>query len=226
MTSSPSPFGKHLKSVATYLTRWVRSKPETKKNHEEPTPTSRPELHGKREIKEVVKPSIAPVAVRAKRVPVAKKITPVEKPSIAAEPAPLPHTQEVSAEPMQKKEEAHGILLSFSAEKNLVGQSLDLVIGGKKHNLIIRTDSLFLDAQKYVVTASGGALGADVELDILDCRRNGNQLSLKAGAFGKDATIVWTEKETEELFEHLLLGKACKYKTDRGQTLEIKRNNY
>ncbi len=225
MADTPTPFGKHLKSVATYLTRWVRSKPKPDVVEKKVQPIvlktepSIPESPKRR--------AVTSVATRANRAPAAKKEIAQKEEVIEEEPLPI----EVKAETIEEKTEknteaATGILLSFPEGKNLVGQSVDMKVGGKTHNLIIRTDSLFLDAQKHIVSASGGALGADVELDILDCVRSGNTLTLKVGAFGKDATMLWTESEWEDVIEMLLRGKTCKCKTDRGQTLEIKRNNY
>jgi hypothetical protein len=48
---------------------------------------------------------------------------------------------------------------------------------------------------------------------------------LRAGAFGKDATVRWTETEAEEALEQMLKGRTGKYSTERGM-FEIKRSNY
>jgi hypothetical protein len=131
------------------------------------------------------------------------------------------------SEPIAEKEAvAIGALFRvFPENKNIVGQMLEITVQNKKHSLMIRTDSLYLDSQKYIVCAGGGALGSDVELDILECKRVGGTLMLRAGAFGKDATVRWTETEAEEALEQMLKGRTGKYSTERGM-FEIKRSNY
>lgn len=212
MTPNNSPLGRHIKSVATYLTRWMRV---AKKETEVPEVTDV-------KAEEVAVPKqrvVTPVKTRAAR-PAPKK-----KPTIIAEPEPEPEPKSESHPSISTP--ATGILVTFPDAKNLVGQpEVSFTLNDKKHTLMARADSIFIDAQKYLVSAGGGALGADVELDILDFKRIGNMLMLRAGAFGKEGTVMRTEKELEADLEMLLKGKLCKLTTDKNLTFEIARNTY
>ena len=91
---------------------------------------------------------------------------------------------------------------------------------------MIRPDCLFIDAQKYILSSIGGALGAEMQLDILEVVHTGGYFKIRAGAFGKDTTIEADEHELEKMLETLLSGRTYKV-TDRiGQAVEIERSSY
>ncbi len=206
MTPSNSPFGKNLKSLATRLTLWMRPKREEKEERKEA-----------KEPEDVIVKPIAttpkPKTIRSPRVQ--------SKPALMAAPvdeeeakAKIAKAIEERIKPVQKQQ--------APLSENLVGKTTNVTIHGKKHTLMIRTDSLFIDAQKYIVSAGGGALGADVELDILQVTQAGNSLTLRAGAFGKEGTVTLEEQNLQDLIQ----GKTCKLSTDNHLTFEIARNSY
>ncbi len=214
MTPPSSPFGRPLKSLAVQLTRWM--KPKVKKS-DVTDGTEGADVPDTKPV-ESVKPK--PKAIRSRPLP---------KPVMVAEPEPAVEPEiEVEEEPETKASSpVSDLLSSFPENKNLVGQTeVIFTLGGKKHALMVRTDCIYLDAQKYLVSANGGALGGDVELDILDFKRAGDTVTMKVGAFGKDVSIAMNTDETAAMFELMLKGKTSKHTADRGQVIEITRNNY
>lgn len=223
MSPSNSPLGKNLRSLAGKLTLWMKPKqkavPQKKELIEVPQEVPEKAIRSPKAASVPVAKIKPQKPVRAHPLP--KVIISEPEPQPEPEPAPAPVIEKIKAEPV-------GDLLSaFPDTKNLVGQPpLDFTLDGKNHSLMIRTDSMFLDAQKYLILAGGGALGSDVELDILELKRDGDAVTLRAGAFGKEATVSWNETEWSAVLDTLLRGKTCKATTDKGQTLEIARNNY
>lgn len=220
MTHTPkSPIGRSLKSLTTQLTRWMRP---GKKVKEVAEVTDVTEVVA--EVKPITEIKPKPKVIRSRPTPKPKAEPIIKKePIIIAEPEPEPTPE---PEP-DHRSSISGLLQSFPENKNLVGQTeVMFTLEDKKHALMIRTDCMYLDAQKYVITASGGALGGDVELDILECKRTNDTLSLKIGAFGKDVIIHLNSDEAAAMFERLLKGKTSKHTAERGQAIEIARNNY
>lgn len=224
MTKRNSPIGRSLKSLTTQLTRWMRPR---KKAQEVTEVTDGTEVIAKAMPAKEIKPK--PKVIRSRPAP-KPKAEPIikEKPIIIAAPEPEPEPDVVEAKPEPVSDgPASALLQSFPENKNLVGQTeVMFTLEDKKHALMIRTDCMYLDAQKYIITASGGALGGDVELDILECKRTNDTLSLKIGAFGKDVIIHLNSDEAAAMFERLLKGKTSKHTAERGQAIEITRNNY
>lgn len=232
MTHKKTNLGRSLKSLTTQLTRWMRP---GKKVQEVTEVTDGTEVIAKAMPAKEIKPK--PKVIRSRPTP-KPKAEPVikEKPIIIDVPVPVtaPKTEtETEPDVVEAKPEpvsdgpASALLQSFPENKNLVGQTeVMFTLEDKKHALMIRTDCMYLDAQKYIITASGGALGGDVELDILECKRTNDTLSLKIGAFGKDVIIHLNSNEAAAMFERLLKGKTSKHTAERGQAIEIARNNY
>jgi len=228
MTKQNSSIGRSLRSLTTQLTRWMRPR---KKVTEVAEVTN--ETEGVAKVKPVTEVKPKPKVIRSRPAP-KPKIEPIvkEEPIIIAEsfvPQDKPDLPADAAaeEGPDLRSPISDLLQSFPENKNLVGQTeVIFTLDDKKHSLMIRTDCMYLDAQKYLVSANGGALGGDVELDILECKRAGHTLMLKVGAFGKDVTISLNSDETAAMFELLLKGKTSRHTADRGQVIEITRNNY
>lgn len=226
MTNKKTHFGPTLKSLATQLTRWMRPRKKVTEVEEVPNGT---EVVAKIKPITTIKPKQK--VIRSRPAPKPKEEPIIVPESFVSQDKPdLPAVATAEEGPQTQPDHrspVSDILTSFPENTNLVGQTeVMFTLDDKKHSLMIRTDSMYLDAQKYIVTANGGALGGDVELDILECSRTGNTLILKVGAFGKDVTLTLDASDAKHMFELLLKGKTSKHAAERGQMIEITRNNY
>lgn len=223
MPNTPSPLGRNLKSVATYLTRWMRAKPAPKEKEMEK------ETEEPKEIIKIQKPK----AIRSRSLPkIELAPDPIEEEVTKAKVAKAIKERIAPASIAATKKEVQSLDSTENQHvnpkpqtvtgENLLGKTVDITINNKSHTLMPRTDSLFIDAQKYIVSAGGGALGADVELDILEVRYAQKELTLRAGAFGKQGTVTLQDSDLHDLLQ----GKTCKVITDNNLTFEIARSSY
>ncbi len=156
----------------------------------------------------------------------------VETPQVLQEqppaPSPLPQTDlppPPPSTPLSRPEvrtTPDSSISMLPENVNLMGRDpITFRLDGADHTVSFSREGLTLDGRVYRLTALRVLLGADVPLNLIDVRRSGNVVLIKAGALGVEDTTDANDSELRLTLGNLIRNGTHTQRTLSGRTIRV-----